>query len=209
MAVEAQAAARAVRAWRDEHFAFLELLAAEANVQSCAHPEPMHKALGFAGLPVIQARSSTSKLVEHVMVPASPPPQRLDDDSVTTTLASPPPQRLDTCHSRSSCMRTLATKARAVKEISQFSWADGKKNVKVYLTVEGLDSLSKDAVALSWTETSCIVSVRGSDTDHVLKLERLFDRLRKATCKRKSEHRLVLVLWKAQVSEWPKLRRAG
>lgn len=93
------------------------------------------------------------------------------------------------------------------KLISGYSWADGKKTVKVYIEIEGLDDVAEDKIEINTTSTSFSLTIHMPDTDYTLQLQELYDEIKDCVVKKKNGNRLVLVLSKVKEFTWYELKK--
>jgi hypothetical protein len=107
----------------------------------------------------------------------------------------------------SSAPAKPATPAREVKTITQYSWADGSKTVKVYVELPGLDDVEVDDITTSSTDKSARLVVPLAGSDHVLDLPKLYDSIKGCSVKKKTGNRLVFVLQKETEFTWYELKK--
>mmetsp|Transcript_11501 Transcript_11501/g.14326 ORF Transcript_11501/g.14326 Transcript_11501/m.14326 type:complete len:169 (+) Transcript_11501:266-772(+) len=100
-----------------------------------------------------------------------------------------------------------------VQAIKKYSWADGKKTVKIYIEKEGLDDLPEHQIELTCEEKSFCLLLKEPEKDqnssalhHELRLPKLHDEVKKATFKRKEGNRLIISLFKERECTWYQLQ---
>lgn len=94
-----------------------------------------------------------------------------------------------------------------IKPITKYSWADFKKTVRVYITLDGLNEVIENNIVLDYKPNSKAVNLRinavgSTSQDHELVLNNLHEKITKAKCKKKDGNRLVLFLYKAEEKTW-------
>ena len=105
--------------------------------------------------------------------------------------------------------KTDGSEKRPLKIITDYAWADGGKKVKVYVTLEGIVTLTDEDVLLSNDKTSfCLKLQNLNGMDYVLNIPVLNEEITKATFKLKqASNKIVLFLTKENEFSWYDLKK--
>ena len=90
--------------------------------------------------------------------------------------------------------------------VTNYSWADEKEKVRVYVQVPGVGDCADDAIVLNWTETSIDLRVHLEKRTLRLSLETLHDKISDAKVRKKPD-KLVLTLSKETAYSWHDLKK--
>ena len=105
--------------------------------------------------------------------------------------------------------KTDGSEKRPLKIITDYAWADGGKKVKVYVTLEGIVTLTDESVELKHDKTSfCLTLQNLNGMNYVLNIPVLNDEITKATFKLKqASNKIVLFLTKENEFSWYDLKK--
>lgn len=90
--------------------------------------------------------------------------------------------------------------------VTNYSWADEKEKVRVYVQVPGVGDCADEAIVLDWTETSIDLRVHLEKRTLRLSLETLHDKISDAKVRKKPD-KLVLTLAKETAYSWHDLKK--
>ncbi|RLN65548.1 hypothetical protein BBP00_00002773 [Phytophthora kernoviae] len=95
----------------------------------------------------------------------------------------------------------------ATEGLTNYSWADGKKRVSMYLTLPGIGAHEEENTQIDWTATSLTVKIKHYvGKTRLLAVPKLYDEISDVKTKRK-EDQLVLHLVKAKEISWHSLKK--
>ncbi|KAJ0395491.1 hypothetical protein P43SY_002463 [Pythium insidiosum] len=93
-----------------------------------------------------------------------------------------------------------------VESITTYAWADGKKKVSIYVTLENIGEHPEELIDVQWTSSTLTVRVlKYQGKTRVLSMK-LYDEISDVKTKRK-ENQLVLLLHKAKEFSWYSLKK--